>query len=421
MKKVEAEKTAKALAQEIKNFEKERDSRLKEAEKALKQAKEAVTKARAQIKEKEEFVTNARVEKEAAMAERAALDEQISAADASIAELQTEADSMEKDVAEKQNAYDVVAAELDERRARVAECDKEISNLLKRKSKLENVAMNQGVEMKKLEHKITRLEKEAEDAKTHVEHLHKEHQWISSEMALFGHAGGDYDFKKRSPTQAQAELADCEEAQATLGKRVNKKVIAMFDKAESEFKDLQEKRRIVLNDRTKIQKVITELDEKKREALQLTWEKVTKDFGSIFSTLLPGTSAKLEPPEGGTVMDGLEVKVAFGEVWKESLSELSGGQRSLLALSLILARLLFNPAPIYILDEVDAALDLSHTQNIGRMIKQHFPFSQFLVVSLKEGMFNNANVVFRTKFVDGVSTVARTTTKHNTSTKRAKK
>ena len=68
---------------------------------------------------------------------------------------------------------------------------------------------------------------------------------------------------------------------------------------------------------------------KKREALQLTWEKVTKDFGSIFSTLLPGTSAKLEPPEGGTVMDGLEVKVAFGEVWKESLSELSGGQRSL--------------------------------------------------------------------------------------------
>lgn len=105
---------------------------------------------------------------------------------------------------------------------------------------------------------------------------------------------------------------------------------------------------------------------------------------------------------------GLEVKVAFGGVWKESLSELSGGQKSLLALSLILAMLLFKPAPIYILDEVDAALDLSHTQNIGRMIKAHFPQSQFIVVSLKEGMFNNANVIFRTKFVDGVSTVTRT-------------
>lgn len=49
---------------------------------------------------------------------------------------------------------------------------------------------------------------------------------------------------------------------------------------------------------------------------------------------------------------GLEVRVAFNGLWKESLTELSGGQRSLLALSLILAMLLFKPAPIYILDEV---------------------------------------------------------------------
>ena len=95
--------------------------------------------------------------------------------------------------------------------------------------------------------------------------------------------------------------------------------------------------------------------------------------------------------------------------WKESLSELSGGQRSLLALSLILALLLFKPAPMYILDEIDAALDLSHTQNIGSMLRTHFKNSQFIIVSLKEGMFNNANVLYRTKFVDGVSTVARTT------------
>ena len=62
--------------------------------------------------------------------------------------------------------------------------------------------------------------------------------------------------------------------------------------------------------------------------------------------------AKLEMPEGSSVLDGLEVCVAFGSVWKQSLSKLSGGQRSLLALSLILALLLFKPAPLYILDEV---------------------------------------------------------------------
>lgn len=56
--------------------------------------------------------------------------------------------------------------------------------------------------------------------------------------------------------------------------------------------------------------------------------------------------------------------------------------RSLVALSLILAMLLFKPAPIYILDEVDAALDLSHTQNIGQMLRTHFRHSQ---VRLKPG------------------------------------
>ena len=165
---------------------------------------------------------------------------------------------------------------------------------------------------------------------------------------------------------------------------------------------------MILKDKAKIESVIDELEVKKKEALQRTWTRVNSDFGSIFSTLLPGASAKLEPPEDGTVMDGLEVKVAFHGVWKDSLTELSGGQRSLLALSLILSMLLFKPAPMYILDEVDSALDLSHTENIGLMLRTHFSSSQFIVVSLKEGMFNNANVIFRTKFVDGLSTVTRT-------------
>jgi structural maintenance of chromosome 2 len=184
--------------------------------------------------------------------------------------------------------------------------------------------------------------------------------------------------------------------------------MGMIEKAEGEYTELLRKRKVVENDKKKIQNVIKELDVKKKSELELTWKKVNRDFGSVFSTLLPGASAKLEPPDGMEAWEGLEVKVAFGDVWKESLTELSGGQRSLLALSLILSLLLFKPAPMYILDEVDAALDLSHTQNIGNMLRTHFSQSQFIVVSLKEGMFNNANVIFRTKFVDGVSTVTRT-------------
>jgi hypothetical protein len=51
------------------------------------------------------------------------------------------------------------------------------------------------------------------------------------------------------------------------------------------------------------------------------------DFGGIFAELLPGNFAKLQPPEGQDLTQGLEVKVQLGSVWKQSLTELSGGQR----------------------------------------------------------------------------------------------
>jgi len=146
------------------------------------------------------------------------------------------------------------------------------------------------------------------------------------------------------------------------------------------------------------------------------------DFGLIFTELLPGNFAKLLPPEGQDLTEGLEVKVRLGSVWKASLTELSGGQRSvhlrtpchpqltclvrsLIALSLIMSLLQFKPAPMYILDEIDAALDLQHTQHIGQLFRNRFKGSQFIVVSLKEGLFTNANVLFRARFRDGTSIV----------------
>ena len=76
-----------------------------------------------------------------------------------------------------------------------------------------------------------------------------------------------------------------------------------------------------------IANIIAELNEKKNIAVEKAYKQVNKDFSSIFSTLLPGATAKLAPPDGASCLDGLEVKVGFGDVWKESLTELSGGQR----------------------------------------------------------------------------------------------
>lgn len=52
-----------------------------------------------------------------------------------------------------------------------------------------------------------------------------------------------------------------------------------------------------------------------------------KDFGLIFSTLLPGARARLEPCKTGNALTGLEFRIALGNTWKENLTELSGGQR----------------------------------------------------------------------------------------------
>lgn len=191
-----------------------------------------------------------------------------------------------------------------------------------------------------------------------------------------------------------------------MRRKVNPNIMSMIENVEKKETALKTMIKTIEKDKVKIQETITKLNEYKKEALIKTWQKVTGDFGSVFADLLPNSFAKLVPLEGKEVTEGLEVKVKLGSLWKDSLVELSGGQRSLVALSLIMALLQFRPAPMYILDEVDAALDLSHTQNIGHLIKTRFKGSQFIVVSLKEGMFTNANRVFRTRFQDGTSVVS---------------
>eukprot|EP00180_Rhodochaete_pulchella_P002148 Plantae.Rhodophyta-Rhodochaete_pulchella.ctg3243.p1 GENE.Plantae.Rhodophyta-Rhodochaete_pulchella.ctg3243~~Plantae.Rhodophyta-Rhodochaete_pulchella.ctg3243.p1 ORF type:complete len:1198 (-),score=285.09 Plantae.Rhodophyta-Rhodochaete_pulchella.ctg3243:1073-4666(-) len=305
----------------------------------------------------------------------------------------------------RKSSEDAQSAVLKEKQV-LAHSDRELSAASQRRAEATRHMDSVDVEHKKISNKANNLARERNAAVASLERLTTKYSWIEREKIHFGK--GDYDFEKQSPGQAQKKLVQLQESQAVLSKRVNSKAMAMFERAEQDYQDLVQKKKITEEDRKKIEKVIVELDLKKNIALEATWEKVNKDFSSIFSTLLPGANAKLEPPEGKTVLEGLEIRVAFGSVWKESLSELSGGQRSLIALSLILAMLLSKPAPMYILDEIDAALDLSHTQNIGIMLRTHFSNSQFIVVSLKEGMFNNANVIFRTKFVDGVSTVSRT-------------
>jgi len=387
---------------------KARENKLKSFDKEVAKAKKDAAAASKKARELDNNSETLRIELAALQQEVIAAKENVGSMDKMLEELQKESDTHEALVDEQKSLYQDAKDELEDIEAEMAELTKDLKELTTAKNKLNNEIESKELDIKKQKVEIDRYGKNKGQAERVVANMLKKHTWIGQERDQFGEADGDYDFVKKNPEVTTQKLKKLKKEQETMNKKINKKVMGMIEKAEGEYTELIRKRKVVENDKKKIESVIQELDEKKKTELQRTWTKVNRDFGSIFTTLLPGTSAKLEPPEGMQCWEGLEVKVAFGGVWKESLSELSGGQRSLLALSLILSMLLFKPAPMYILDEVDAALDLSHTQNIGNMLKTHFSQSQFIVVSLKEGMFNNANVIFRTKFVDGVSTVTKT-------------
>lgn len=401
------EKESKQLEKDIKNLESNRDGQIQYYEQQVEQLKEKAKKQIAQLEKQREKTEQLHVELEVLRSELAAQEGKDQQSGEGGEKLAAEVAQLQAVLEELRSCHEDTSKKLDAMRAEVAQTNESLSSLATELTQNKQKKEEMELEQKRLSHKVQQLQKDDQEAHVYAAKMEKQHPWIEKEKNLFGKKGTDFDFQANNYQDNKGRLDEISSQQNKLSKSINKKAMAMFDKAEQEYKDLLQKRDIIINDKCKIEKVIKDLDEKKIETLRRTWMKVNKDFDSIFKTLLPNTNAKLEAPAGMSETEGLEIKVAFNGVWKASLTELSGGQRSLLALSLVLALLLFKPAPMYILDEIDSALDLSHTQNIGHMIRTHFPHSQFIIVSLKEGMFNHANVLFRTRFIDGTSTVTR--------------
>ena len=241
--------------------------------------------------------------------------------------------------------------------------------------------------------------------------IERSQPWVMQEKASFGDPSGSFYFHDQQRTaKTLAELKEHEAISEAMSRKVNSRATVLYDQCKKEYDELLQKREQLMADREVITSTIQQVENRKWESLDLMVQKVSQGFSSLFSTCLAGATCRLvEERNEEHRLTGLQVRVAFNGKEKESLTELSGGQRSLLALCLILAILRFRPAPVYILDEVDAALDPSHTQNMGRMLKQHFADAQFLLVSLKDGMFNSANVVFEVRNTQGYSEITRRT------------
>jgi structural maintenance of chromosome 2 len=175
-----------------------------------------------------------------------------------------------------------------------------------------------------------------------------------------------------------------------------------------DYNDIKKKRAVIENDRLIIQEIIEKLEIKKKKIIEKSLKKINQIFQSIFANLLPGFSAKIVSIKSkDNFLKGLNFRMFIQKNKKKNISELSGGQTSLLALSFIFSLLIFKPSPFYILDEIDAALDFYHTQNVGKIIKNYFSISQFIVVTLKRGLILSSNVIFKIKLNEGYSIVFR--------------
>ena len=109
---------------------------------------------------------------------------------------------------------------------------------------------------------------------------------------------------------------------------------------------------------SKLRNSIGELNQKGRERLVEAFDKVNKKFNEVYTKLFSGGTAKLELVDSDDPLEaGLELLVSPPGKRLQSISLLSGGEQALTALSLIFAVFLTSPAPICVLDEVDAPLD----------------------------------------------------------------
>ncbi|KAI4755739.1 putative nuclear condensin complex subunit Smc2 [Aureobasidium sp. EXF-3400] len=403
----EAAKEVKRIEKDMKDFNNNKDSKLVELQTALDKLKKSLSKNSAAIRPLQQEVRDAMLEAEQCGSDLAAAQEQFQDAEVNLKTQQEELKSLMTEGQAVKDAHHYAQAQLDDERKKLSGYDTELADLEAASRSKSALITEEALEAQKLGHQIENFSKQQQAARQTLQTMEKEHEWIADEVDSFGRSNTPYDFNGMNMGESKRSLAGLNERFQGMKKKINPKVMNMIDSVEKKEASLKNMMRTVVRDKTKIEETIAQLDEYKKEALHKTWSKVNVDFGNIFNELLPGgNTAKLDPPEdSGDISKGLEVKVCLGKVWKQSLTELSGGQRSLIALSLILALLQYSPAPMYILDEVDAALDLSHTQNIGRLIKTRFKGSQFIVVSLKDGMFQNANKIFKTRFSDGTSVV----------------
>lgn len=225
----------------------------------------------------------------------------------------------------------------------------------------------------------------------------------------------------------------------------NRKAVELHANFSRQAETLQSRHSELQNSAASISEFIRVLDQRKDEAIMRTFEQVKENFERVFERLCPAGFAKLvmirdeaqhqtEPTNKRTrskittpaesIFSGIGIKASFlSKSTNEGLliSQLSGGQKSLLALALIFAIQLVDPAPFYLFDEIDANLDaaartavaglIHHLANphlaaeLGGDNARAAPPAQFITTTFRPEMLKHADSFFGVSFAGRVSKV----------------
>jgi chromosome segregation protein len=206
--------------------------------------------------------------------------------------------------------------------------------------------------------------------------------------------------------EQEKRLKAAERALALLGK-VNPLALEEFAALEERHRFLTEQLEDLKATRRDLLTVVREVDDRVEQVFTSAYHDTAREFERVFSRLFPGGEGRLVLTDPGDMLTtGIEVEARPPGKKVKRLSLLSGGERSLVAVALLVAIFKARPSPFYVLDEVEAALD---DTNLGRLLTIYEELresSQLIVITHQKRTMEVADALYGVSMRDdGVTTV----------------
>lgn len=201
-------------------------------------------------------------------------------------------------------------------------------------------------------------------------------------------------FLEMDEKQARAIVDKCKLEIKKLGE-VNVGAIEEYERVSERYNFLNSQKEDLTKAEDTILEIIKELDGIMKEKFMETFDIVKEKFTEVFKKLFGGGSAELKLTDPDDILStGIDIKALPPGKKLQHISLLSGGEKTLTAISLLFAILETRPVPFCILDEVEAALDEVNVDNFGKFLNEFKNKTQFIVITHKKKTMEYADVLY---------------------------